>query len=323
MSNALLAMIAARKAAVSRIKTIKPAAGRSRYRILPSWRVLANAPAHLSRDSVAGMPSEAEQWASEFFREFGQHFLKNAAGEIKAVTICSDKTFGTPCSVCSELERAIEQSVDDAQVKRLKDAQSTGRILMNVLHLDGPTPGQVQILECPPSVLYGKKGVGGLVSAFADWPNLLDLTNGADVIIERQGTGLLTEYGVSVVPSQTKVGPEHLAKLQDLDAFVKIQPDALQRAIAATSAVTGLLPAPTATLAGAAAAAFAAAPAAAPATETILGDIPDFPAAAAPAAPAPAPVQAPAPVAAPAPAAAAPAAPSASEDDLEELLKGL
>lgn len=218
-TEALLKLIADRKAATSRIKTIKPNPGRNRYRILPGWR-------------KSGDP--------QFYHDFGQHFVKNAAGEIKAVYICTDKTFGRPCSICDSVGQAIKGSTSDAQKKVFEEARSNGRVLVNAMHLDGPTPNEVQILELAPSAFNGKKGVGGIISLFTDWPDLLDPIKGADIIIERSGTGKDTAYGVSAVPGKP-LDIKVLEKLQDLDKFVQQESEQAQaRALGVVAALTGL-----------------------------------------------------------------------------------
>jgi hypothetical protein len=205
-------------------------------------------------------------------------------------------------------------------------------VLLNVLHLDGPTPNEPQILEVAPSVFNGKKGVGGIISLFTDWPNLLDLTAGNDVIVERQGTGKEgTSYGVTAVPRSTKIDPKVLERLHDLDKFVaaEMTEAAAKRALAQVATLSGLLPAPTTGVGGdAPSATTVSLPAPTPAA-TIAA-----PVAAPVAAPAPAAVAAPAPAvvtqvaAAPAPvAAAAPAAntavPATGDAELDALLADL
>jgi hypothetical protein len=177
---------------------MKPNPGRNRYRILPGWR-------------KSGDP--------QFYHDFGQHFIKNAAGEFKAVYICTDKTFGRPCAICDSVGQAIRNSKSDSEKKLFEEARSNGRVLVNALHIDGPTPNEVQILELAPSAFNGKKGVGGIISLFTDWPDLLDPIKGSDIIIERSGTGKETAYGVSAVPGKP-LDPKILEKLQDLDKFV-------------------------------------------------------------------------------------------------------
>lgn len=220
--SSLLELINARKASVSRAKTLKPNPGRNRYRILPSWR-------------------GAEQ---QFWMDWGQHFVKGASGQVKAVYICTDKTFSTPCPVCDAIAHGILSSTDDVTKKRLEETKSTARVLLNVLHLDGSTPGTVQILEIAPTVFNGNKGVGGIISLFQDWPNLLDIAGGAEVIIEKSGTGKETRYGVSAVPGKA-VDAAVLKQLHDLDKFVQQENEQNKmRALTSVSAISGLLPPP-------------------------------------------------------------------------------
>lgn len=223
MSN-LLNLINQRKAAVSRVKTLKPNPGRNRYRILPSWR-------------------GADQ---QFWMDFGQHWIKDATGKIQAVYVCNDKTFGSHCQVCDAISQGILMSGDDLTKKRLEEARSTARVLLNVLDLGSPNPMQVHILEIAPTIFNGNKGVGGIISLFQDWPNLLDLDGGAEVIIEKSGTGKETRYGVSAIPGKA-VDKSVLANLHNLDQFVAAEGEAgASRALSSLAAISGVLPAPSA-----------------------------------------------------------------------------
>jgi hypothetical protein len=207
-----------------------------------------------------------------------------------------DKIFGRPCQICDEISRGIVASQDDVTKKRLEDAKAAGRVLVNAVRLDGPGGHKVVVLELAPSAFNGKKGVGGVLSLFQDWPNLLDWDLGNDIIIERAGQGKDTTYGISAVPPSVKLDKASLiGQLTDLDAYVQREENAgAQRALAAVGAISGLLPAPTRpALTQAAAAAFAPAPQ----TAQVLNDIPDFPSNAAPNPFEPAPAVAPAPVA--------------------------
>ncbi len=326
MSAALMALIAQRKAQTSRLKTLAPAAGRNRYRILPSWRNIAKAPSHLS-DEEKGL------WASQFYIDFAQHFLKDATGAIKAVALCTDKTYGRPCSICDEVARGIVNSEDDLSKARMEEAKSGGKVLMNVLHLDGPTPNQVQVLALSPGTFNGKKSVGGVVSLFTDWPSLVAFGGNAqgcaDIIVDKSGTGKEgTVYNVSAIPTSITLDPSVMANIIDLDTFVAAEDNSASaaRALAAVSSITGLLPAPQRpSLTAAAAAAFA--PPAVAVAPVVFDDVPDFPTAAAqPVTVAVQTVVTPAPAPAPvvAPVAAAPVAAAVTADQsLEDLLKDL
>jgi len=330
-SSALQKLLDQRKQAnASYQKTIKPEPGRGRYRILPSWR----------------KPDATGAADPTFYHDFGQHFVKDAAGTLKAVYICTEKTYGRPCDHCSMLAEAIvatqNNGGDDVAVKRLKDAQSKARVLLNVLHIDGKTPTIPQIMEIAPSVFDGKssKGggakVGGIISLFSEWPDLLDPIKGNDIIIDRAGTGLDTQYSVQVAGASQPVPAEALAKLNDLDKFVAQESaDRARKALLAVSAITGALPSP-AMLAAigieaapsadtpsaetqaalAAAVAASAAIAAAAAAPVVAAPVAVAPVVAAPVAPV-APV-----VAAPAPVVAA-AAVSTGDAEVDALLKDL
>jgi hypothetical protein len=221
-TQSLMDLLAKRKAATGGQKTIKPKAGRNRYRILPGWR-------------KNGDPT--------FFHDFGQHFIKDAAGQVKAVYICADKTFGRPCEVCDAVAQGIQMSTDDLTKKRVEEAKSSGRVLLNVLELDGQQPTVPQILEVAPTVFNGKKGVGGIISLFDEWPNMLDPNTGNDIIVEKSGAGLDTAYSVQIAGASKPVPADALAKLNDLDAYVLQENEqAQQRALASVRSVAGLPP---------------------------------------------------------------------------------
>jgi hypothetical protein len=298
-SNALLDLINQRRAAFTRTKTIKPEPGRNRYRVLPSWRLNAEG----KRDLFG-----------QFWMDFGQHFLKGDDGKIKAVAICADKTFNKPCDVCQLVAAGIASADNDMLIARLKDAVSSKRILLNVLWRDNGgkcDPNVPQLLEVPVSVLEGKKGAGGLLSLYTEWPNLLNLADGLDVIVEKVGTGKEgTSYSVQIASGSTPVDVSVLDKLHDLDKFVTAEDEqSKQRALTTLHSMGGIsLPAPVvqpqlaapgmiapsnplggpSTIEGTATVVAPAAPAAAPAAPAAVAPAPAAvaPVAAAPAAPA-------------------------------------
>lgn len=321
--SSLLELLRAKKqdlAAGKRRKTIKPAEGSTRFRILPSWRKSPDQP---------------------FWADFGQHFIKNHAGEIQSVYMCTDKTFKKPCAVCEAVKQGIKSATDDATMKILKDASSSARVLVNAIKFNNDgTASDVEILELAPTVF------DALVTVMEEWEaagqSLMDPVNGRDVLINRTGSGLNTKYTVMASAKMTPVPAGALDKLHDLDQYVQQESTELAtRALNSVRAVAGLLPAPSASGLPAAAAAAgmaiadeyeaAPAPARAAAAAPAPGTFEDVPwvetvATPAPAAVAPAPVAAAAPAARPAPVApVAPAAPAASaaDDELDALLQSL
>lgn len=225
--SALLALLKQKKqdlAAGNRRKTIKPTAGTSRFRILPSWRGVGEA---------------------QFYHDFGQHFVKDGSGKLLAVYMCTDKTYGKPCGVCDAIRQGTASASDDFTMKQLKEASASGRVLVNALHIDGPTPGEVQILELAPTAF------AALVNIACEWEeageSILDLAKGKDILVTRTGEGILTKYTMQVAAKSNPVGAEIVAKLHNLDEYVNQESSEQQmRALNAVRSVSGLLAAPAA-----------------------------------------------------------------------------
>jgi hypothetical protein len=223
MSNSSLMELIAQKrnaiAAGNRAKTIKPKDGRNRFRILPRW------------DGDATKP---------FWHDFGSHFIKDIAGNFLAAYICTDKTFGMPCEVCVGIKQAMSGTRDDGMVKLLKDANAAARVLVNVLWIDSDKPNEPQILELAPSAF------SGILSVLQEWGgDTMNATNGRDIIIERQGTGLNTKYTVAPCAQTSSFDPAIISKAMNLDDYVKQESLELQtKALNGLRSVVGLLPAP-------------------------------------------------------------------------------
>lgn len=222
--SSLLDLLKAKKQSIdasNRKKTAKPPLNTSRWRILPSWR------------------GEGQQ----FWHDFGQHFVKDASGKMMAIYMCSDKTYGRPCAVCDAIHTGIKSSSDDFTAKLLKDAGSSGRILVNALQLDGPTPTEVQILELAPSAF------NAIISIAQEWEeageSIFDPVKGKDILITRTGAGLLTKYTVQVAAKALPLPDGVLTRLNDLDTYVAQESSEQQlRALNSVRSVAGLLEGP-------------------------------------------------------------------------------
>jgi hypothetical protein len=212
----------------NKAKTAKIPDGRSRWRLLPSWRGKGH---------------------DVFWHDFGQHFVKNAAGDMQAVYMCVDKTFGRPCDVCDAVSHGIKHATDDATMKVVTDARANGRVLVNAIHLDGPKPTEVQILELPPTAF------AMIIDIAGEWVeagvNILDVgTDGKDLVIERTGSGKLTKYVVQPGAKTTAIDASALTRLINLDDYVAQESSEQQmRALNAIRQVAGALPAPVASTA--------------------------------------------------------------------------
>lgn len=222
--SSLMELLKSKKQALAsnrRAKTVKPEDGRSRWRILPGWR-----------------KPDAEN-AEQFWHDFGAHYIKDQAGELKAVYVCTDKTFGKPCPICSAVQSAIKTTGDDEMVKLLQESRSTGRVLLNALRIDGENPNEPQILEIPPTVFEG------IINIISEWgPETLDLETGKDFVIERAGKGKNTKYSVQIAAKSAAISPDVLKKLHNLDDYVAQESEEqAARALANFRQVAGMLPA--------------------------------------------------------------------------------
>lgn len=217
----LMSLMKSKKASLKqRDKTLKPTDGSNRYVLLQGWR-----------------KGEEHVW----FHDYGQHFVKNAAGELVAVYLCLDKTLGNPCPVCEGLNRATRATTDDDTLKTLKEAGSGQRYLVNVLALDTDNETTPQILE------IGKLAFSQLVEVVEEWgATIFDSAEPQIVTISRSGKGLLTKYSVQVSPKKFAMPKGIVAKINNLDEYVRQESEEGQRkAITAINTVAGLLAAPT------------------------------------------------------------------------------
>ncbi len=198
-------------------KTLKPNPGANRYVLLPGWR-----------------KGEEHVW----FHDFGQHFIKNSAGEIQAVHVCTDKTYGNPCAICDGLAAAMRSTVDDDMQALLKEAAARQTYLFNVLALDTSESATPQILEVPKSVFTQ------FVELIEEWgANVFDPSEPQIVTVSRDGKGLNTKYSVQISPKKHAMPAGVFSKLNNLDEYVKQENEEQQRrALTAINRVAGLLP---------------------------------------------------------------------------------
>jgi hypothetical protein len=217
-TSKLMSLMKAKKAALKpKEKTVKPRPGTNKIVVLGGWR-----------------KGEEQQ----FFHEWGQHFIKNAAGEIQAVIPCAEATFGKPCAACDSLNKAMRVTTDDETVELLKGAKSKQGFVLNVIDIDGPTGAEPVIYE------LGKSAFTQLVDTIEEWgEKLFDPVAPQIVVIQRDGKGLNTKYTVQVSPKTYTLPAGTASKLHNLDEYVAQEnEEQTRRAISAISSVAGLLP---------------------------------------------------------------------------------
>ena len=205
--SALLATVKGKKAqleaASGKNASVKPPHGSSRWRILPGWR-----------------PSEP----NTFFHDFAQHWIKDATGTVVGVFVCDNKTFGRDCETCDTVNEAIRSTKDDDTIKKLKEFQGRGGVIVNALRRDGDAKS-----DTVPVLLQLTNGTfedycQNLTTAASDGVNILDLEEGRDVVITRTGTTMKdTKYGVTTAATNSKVSSEAAANLIDIDAWIDAQ----------------------------------------------------------------------------------------------------
>lgn len=184
-------------------RTIKAKAGKNNFVILPSWK------------------GEGE----EFFHDFGSHYIKDEAGALQAVYICTAETFGKPCAICNGLAEAQRTvGIANPQVAELvKEARAGKQYLVNVLALDSDTPDVPQVLA------LGKTAFDMLLTTFEEWGDeIFGATNPQIVIIERTGTTVMdTRYTCGVSAKRHTYKRE--AKPINLEEFVAQESDEMER----------------------------------------------------------------------------------------------
>lgn len=219
-SKSLMDIIASKKKELDaknnrKEKTAKMKEGRNQIRILPGWR----------------------EGDDTFFHDYGQHFVKGLDGQIKAVFTCADKTYGKPCAVCDGLARAAATCDDDLVIKKLDEAKAGTRVLVNALIIGSDAPNKPVILELPGGLF------GQVVDLMMEWGNILDPNEGRDIVVNRSGTGLNTEYTCQPAAKQTAIPASVLKSLNNLDDYVREESEeSMKRALGAINAVAGILP---------------------------------------------------------------------------------
>ena len=230
----LMAMIASKKQSMKKVvKPMKLLTGDNRIRLLPGWR---------SIDKTTGTVDVNAD--PTFFHDFGQHFVKNAAKELKAIYICTTQTFGTPCEVCDSLAQAVKVAGDDATIKTIEEAKSRKSFLLNVQMLDSTEPNRPQILEVGFGIMSDLLNLLGETESAP-----LNVINGNVIKINRDGTGLNTKYTVGLALKNpttmltTDVSAASLKLINDLDEYVKQESVERQRlAVAAVGGLVGFTP---------------------------------------------------------------------------------
>lgn len=176
------------------------------------------------------------EWSptGDFSQNWGQHFIKDTTGNLKAVYVCTKTNFDEECPVCQAISEGMAMTSDEDILKALKDSRSSKRILVNALYLKGGKHEKPEttpvVLDLPPTVW---EAILTTAETFmAEGVNVFDLDEGHNFVIEKTGSGMNTEYKVTPSPRSTKVNV--IGDMKDLAQWARQESEA-DKAKAVTS----------------------------------------------------------------------------------------
>lgn len=220
----LMAAVKAKKQSmVRRERAVAFKPGKTRIRVAPGWR---KGQEHI------------------FWQDFAQHFIKDAAGDIQAVYVCVDGTYGKPCNVCAAVKHAIRLAGDDETTKLIAQSSSGKTTLINAYHLDSDDPHTPKVTQVPSTLLTQ---LFEILETNGGEP-FFDLEKGHEITVVRTGTSKNdTRYQATMsIKPGTPIPAASLSRLTNLDDYVAQESEEQERrAIAAVNTVAGILPAPT------------------------------------------------------------------------------
>lgn len=159
----------------------------------------------------------------DFFRNMGQHWGLGPDG--KSVVYCPQVCHGQPCPICEWLKSQyaaldnIADEVEKAERKKVLDRISaTPRYYVSLVDLKDPDKG-VQVANLPRTVMEEIFNI--MVDDEVGIGDVTDPDKGFDILVDRSGTGLGTEYSVRAVNTPTPLPDKSvLANIVDLEALV-------------------------------------------------------------------------------------------------------
>lgn len=206
-----------------RQKAVKPPQGKSIIRILPTWKT---------------------DGSQQFWHDFGNHYVKDEKGDLKAVYVCVDKTYNRPCEICEAIRKSYDHAATDGQIKALDESKASGRVVLNALMRagTGADPKKPFLLDISPKMF------GQIIDIWEEYGDIFDVEEGLDLVFNRTGTGMKTEYSVQPCPPKKNtptVSKAVIDQIVDLDEWAAQEFEAgAKKALTAVSATVGLLAAP-------------------------------------------------------------------------------
>lgn len=179
----------------------------------------------------------------QFWAEVGQHWIKaDEKGKPLAVVGSRSVCYDEPCQVGEAIETAIMSATDDDAIKLYKTWRARKFVLVPALILDGPDAGpEPQILQLSNGPFHDFLAVAETYGEAGK--DVFDPKDGIDVVFERRGKGLDTEYTVMAAPVSKPFDPAVLKRLPDIAAFVEkeyFRQGDDRKAMTAIGSITGI-----------------------------------------------------------------------------------
>jgi hypothetical protein len=199
-------------------KTFKFPEGRTKIRIL------------------TGKPGEV------FWADSGVHWIKSSKdGKPVAVVGCRETVYEEECEICQAIDKALKSVVDPEEEELIKSWKARKSVLVNALIRSGEKASEDPVIvELTPTTF------GNILSVAEERAgegiNIFDMAEGYDLVVERRGKGLDTEYTVMPSAKPSAVPKGAIAKMHDLKAFIEANyfKGEERKALSAIASMTGV-----------------------------------------------------------------------------------
>jgi hypothetical protein len=204
-------------------KTIKLKEGKTRVRILENPKDLMS---------------------MSFRHDVGIHWIKaDRDGKPLAVVGCPDKTFQEECAVCTLIDKVIAHAPDDETKELAKSWKPRRSVLLNVLIRDGENKSETPVILDVTVTTFD-----AIMSIYENYyeensSSAFDPKTGIDLMIERKGKGLDTEYNVIQTSRSAPVPQSAIDGMVDLKEFIKreyFRAGEEQKALRVIQQITGM-----------------------------------------------------------------------------------
>lgn len=226
MSDPLLESLLGKKQTISDKRT----GGKNAYkfkqksttiRLLPSWRA-----------------ARSDEAIAPWYHDFGQAFIKDLDGNLLAVVGDRKMSYGEDDPIRNLLNLAMAEAGSDAERGHYKGLLAKQRHIVNALVLndkdvDNETPEIIEFSQTQLETIIDK-----MITIARDGENVFDFDKGYNLVIGKEGTGILTRYTFDFERRPSAINSSVMEKVVDLDAFVRAKFIDTDKAIAAIKSVS-------------------------------------------------------------------------------------